>query len=91
LAHAHVAAPDWRIPLPSHGEEEVRDLSLALDGAGYDDRVSAEARWSGIEEAATGSRRLREIWAAVESNDHCAAERLGVESTATWLPRQGSG
>ena len=64
LAHVHVAAPDRRIPLPGHGERELRDYFLALRAAGYDGRVSIEARWSGIEDAAAGLRLMREMWAS---------------------------
>jgi D-psicose/D-tagatose/L-ribulose 3-epimerase len=66
LAHVHVAAPDRQIPRPGHGEQELRDYFLALQSAGYDGRVSIEARWSGIEDATTSVHLMREIWASVQ-------------------------
>ena len=64
LAHVHVAAPDRRIPRPGHGEVELRDYFQALRAAGYDDRVSIEARWSEIAEASAGLQLMRETWAS---------------------------
>ncbi len=65
LAHVHVAAPDRSIPRPGHGDQELRDYFGALRAAGYDGRVSIEARWSGMDEAAAGLRILRETWASL--------------------------
>jgi sugar phosphate isomerase/epimerase len=73
LAHVHVAASDRRIPRPGHGEDELRDYLRTLRAAGYDGRVSIEARWSEIDEAAAGLRLMRELWASVENGDR---ERL---------------
>lgn len=69
LAHVHVAAPDRRIPLPGHGrgERELRDYFRMLRAAGYDGRVSIEAQWHGMDEAAAGLRLLRETWASSSS------------------------
>jgi sugar phosphate isomerase/epimerase len=68
LAHVHVAAPDRRIPLHGHGDQELRDYFRTLRAAGYDGRVSIEARWSEIEEASAGLRLMREVWASAGSN-----------------------
>jgi sugar phosphate isomerase/epimerase len=65
LAHVHVAAPDRRIPLPGHGEQELRDYFLTLRAAEYDGRVSIEARWNGIDEAGAGLRLMQETWASL--------------------------
>ena len=62
LAHVHIAAPDRSIPLPGRGEQELRDYFTTLREAGYDGRISVEASWDGVEEAAAGLRFMREVW-----------------------------
>jgi sugar phosphate isomerase/epimerase len=66
LAHVHVAAPDRTLPRPGHGEQELRDYFVALRSMGYDGRISIEARWSEVKDAAAALDLLRDVWARSE-------------------------
>ncbi len=65
LAHVHVAIPEDRgMPLPHRGGDVLARYFRALRDAGYDGRVSVEARWSS-DEVTAGAAYLRDTWAGV--------------------------
>jgi|SRR5665811_375842 len=62
LAHVHIAAPDRSIPLPGQGEQELLDYFAALRDIGYDGRVSIEAKWTDMDDAAAALHLVRGAW-----------------------------
>jgi sugar phosphate isomerase/epimerase len=62
LRHAHTAGPDRACPAP----DQTQHLYLAaLRDAGYDERLSIEARCEDEESARAGLATLRRLWAEV--------------------------